>query len=124
MKNLLKIGMILIIMFSITLQFTSTVVYADGLVDDPSTYKPSDGDQGNDKLIDKGSKIASLVRNIGIAVAVIALMYIGIRAMTGSVEEKTEFKESIPGYLIGVVLVVAITTLPSLIETFSKGTFN
>lgn len=36
--------------------------------------------------------------------------------MLGSVEEKAEFKGVLPGYLIGAVLVLAITTIPSIIQ--------
>ena len=42
-------------------------------------------------------------------------MVIGIREMTASVEEKSIIKQSMPGYIIGAVLVMAMTTLPSII---------
>ena len=35
--------------------------------------------------------------------------------MYGSVEEKSAYKEALPGYILGLIMVVAITTIPNLI---------
>ena len=45
-------------------------------------------------------------------------MIIGLKTMIGSIEEKTQYKESLPGYLIGVFLLFASTTIPSIIYDF------
>lgn len=59
--------------------------------------------------------VLGIIRVIGIIVSVGALMVIGIREMTASVEEKSIIKQSMPGYIIGAFLVMAMTTLPSII---------
>ena len=59
--------------------------------------------------------VIDVIRSIGIIIAVISLMAIGLKTMVGSVEEKAEFKKVLPGYIVGVILVVAITTLPTII---------
>lgn len=113
MKKIVKIGMILIILFSIIAQLN--ICNAAALIN-TNTYQPAElGDEKG--LVEKANVIASAIRNIGIVVAVIALMVIGIKAMVGSAEEKAEYKKSIPGYLIGVVLVVAMSLIPSIITT-------
>ena len=70
---------------------------------------------GSENIANKANVIIKAIRNIGIVVAVIALMVIGAREMFLSAEEKSKYKESLPGYLLGVVMVVAVTMLPTLI---------
>lgn len=120
MKKVCKIAIILIIMLSI--QFQMNYCYA-AIFDDPDskveTLKPDEiGDEK--ELVDKASIIVSVIRNIGIVIAVISLMIIGIRTMVGSAEEKSAYKEALPGYIIGVVLVVSITMLPTIIYEIMK----
>ena len=66
-------------------------------------------------LVRKANHIVTVIRNVGIVVSVIALMVIGLKEMTASVEEKSIIKQAMPGYIIGAILVLAITTLPSVI---------
>lgn len=74
----------------------------------------------NSTLADKAGKILGFIRNVGIVTSVIALMIIGLKTMFGSIEEKSKYKESLPGYLIGVFLLFATTTIPSIIYNFFK----
>ena len=70
----------------------------------------------NTKSIDNRTKrILGIIRGIGIVVSVIALMVIGIKEITGSIEEKSAIKKAMPVYVLGVIMVVAVTTLPSII---------
>ena len=48
-------------------------------------------------------------------------MAIGIKEMTSSAEEKSIIKQALPVYILGVIMVVAITTLPSIIYNIVKG---
>ena len=105
--------------------------YADGgegkVIDEigtayPDVYKPS---LSNEKLeieaFDKKVKaILSTIRAIGIILSIGVLMIIGIKTMIAGVEEKTILKKAMPGYVLGVILVVAITALPSLIFEIVK----
>ena len=70
---------------------------------------------GQEQIESKANVIVKAIRNIGLVVAVISLMVMGLREMFLSAEEKSKYKESLPGYLFGVVMVVAVTLLPSLI---------
>ena len=60
------------------------------------------------------------IRAIGIVVSVIALIVIGIRQITASAEEKSIIKEAMPGYILGLILVVSITFLPTIIYNFMQ----
>ena len=115
MKKIVKIGIILVILFSIMAQLN----ICNAALIDTGTYEPSDLGK-EETLVDKANVIASAIRNIGIVVAVIALMVIGIKAMVGSAEEKAEYKKSIPGYLLGAVMIAVISLIPSLILTLTS----
>ena len=130
MKKIIKIVMTLIVFILISVQYNNTV-YADGAgegnaksatwtTQSPSWWKPTDVDVGQSEMIDKAKIITTALRNIGIVVAVIALMVLGFRQMTASAEQKSIIKESLPGYLIGVVMVITLTVLPSIIYELTK----
>lgn len=111
-KNLI---IIMIVAISILL-INFNCVYAANVID-PEGYKPNDSVvSGDDKIFtDKVDVILSAVKNIGIVASVISITIIGIRFMFGSVEEKAEFKQVMPGYLIGTFLVFAVTVIPDII---------
>lgn len=135
MKKVLKITIILMIIFTLFAQINN--VYAekkseleetekykgyDTKWSDKSTdwWKPSDDNILEDELTKRANVITTVIRNVGIILSVIVLMIIGIKEMTASVEEKSVIKQALPGYLIGVIMVVAITTLPSIIYSLVK----
>ena len=146
MKKVLKITIILIMIFTMFAQVSMTfAAQTKGTSDsgggiqpsssgssaggkastkwsDKSTdwWKPTDPNIGEKNLVDKANVITTVIRNIGIVVSVIALMIIGIREMTASVEEKSIIKQSMPGYILGAVMVGAISFLPSLIYNIVK----
>ena len=114
MRIIVKITIVtVIIMFYI---FQSCLIYA-AVVPNPDKYNPDSHRNPADEevLVRKVSSILGLVRNIGILVSVGALMTIGIKTMTGSIEEKSKYKQSLPVYILGAMLLMAMTTLPSII---------
>lgn len=119
MKKLIKMIYIILIVLTLTMcfQMINNKTCATDIVD-PDDYEPTIEDTSS--LFDRAEIIVALIRNIGIVVSVIALMLIGIRAMVGSAEEKADYQKSLPGYLIGAVLVFAMTMIPSIIYNALK----
>ena len=64
-----------------------------------------------DAIVEKGGTIIEVIRVIGIIVTVISLMLLGIKYMTGSVEEKADYKKTMIPYLIGVVIFFSLSTI-------------
>lgn len=85
--------------------------------ENPANFNPSSyqNTSSTKTYVEKVSKVLTILRSIGIVLSVIALMIIGIREMFASVEEKSEIKKAMPGYIIGIIMVTAITVLPSII---------
>lgn len=67
---------------------------------------------------DVGSTIVSTIRIVGMIFSIGALMIIGIRYMTSTVEEKAFQKESLIFYCIGAFLIFSIVNIVSVIYNY------
>ena len=111
-KTIIKIMIILVIVSLIII--TSTNTFA-GVT--PSDIK------GDELSLDLGfiNNVTNLIRTIGAFIAVGALMVIGIQYVTGSIEEKANYKKSMMPYVIGCfVLFGASLIVPKITEIFTK----
>ena len=126
-KTLRKIIIILVIAtLSLVFFQTKTAAYTDetklasGVID-PNDFKPEPIDN-NDiaPIVSKGATLVSVIRVIGIIVTVVCLMLIGIKYMTGSIEEKADYKKSMIPYLIGVFVFFALSQLLAIIIEFAN----
>ena len=63
--------------------------------------------------------IATGIQTIGIILSVIVIGILGIKFMTGSVEEKADYKKSIIPYLVGTILLVTIGTIIRIINNLT-----
>lgn len=110
-----KTRKILIVLLIIILSFMLlNTVHAITTVN-PDDYKPPEIENGG-KLATIGNKIIGGIQLVGSITSVVVLVFIGIKYMLGSVEEKAEYKESMQPYLIGAVLLFATTTVLGIIS--------
>lgn len=66
-------------------------------------------------------KILSIVRIIGMAVAVIMLTILGIKYVAASPNEKAEYKKGMTIYVVGAVLLFGASLLLGVIQNFVGG---
>lgn len=78
-------------------------------------------DQSSNKVMDMGNKIIGAIQLIGSIVSVLTLVVLGIKYMAGSVEERAEYKKTMMPYVIGAVMVFAITNLLKILENVISG---
>ena len=131
-KSNKMIKIIFLIMLLITMIFFMTnVVQAttdtDVTIDfNPDDWKPNDDQQitegqettgaiGANRLMNIGNSIIGIIQIVGSFTSVIVLIIIGIRYMMGSVEERAEYKKAMAPYIIGAVMVFAITNILSIV---------
>ncbi len=89
------------------------------VLEDPESYRQENGD--NSGLVDIGNIIVSIVRTLGTAISVLMLMIVGIKYITGSVEEKAEYKQTMWPYIVGAFLIFSGSALTSIIyDMFNK----
>ena len=111
MKKTVKIlSMLLIVM--ITVFAFSNFSFADEVKigDITPEYKGS-----TSGMLGIAKNVTGLIRNVAIIASVIIIMVLGVKYMIGSVEEKAEYKKSFMPLIIGIILVVAATTIASFI---------
>ena len=71
-----------------------------------------------------GRAIVSVVKVIGVIVAVVVLLILGVKYMLGSAEERAEYKKTMVPYIVGAVLIFASTTLVGIVYDLADSLNN
>ena len=80
------------------------------------------GDDG--KISTLGGNIVNILQVVGIVIAVIVILVIGIKYMIGSAEEKAEYKKTMIPYVIGALLVFAGTSIVKVVYSLATSAKN
>ena len=112
-KGLIKIILMLIVIIMIG----NHSVFA---IKDPAELLISQTVPGDEELEDLGKTILGVITVIGYAMSIIILIVMGIKYMTGSVEEKASYKKTMIPYVVGCVILVAAPTLTNIVYEASK----
>ena len=67
-----------------------------------------------------GGMVLGAVQAIGMSVAIIILIVLGIKYMSAAPNDRAEIKKHAVVYVVGAVLLFAASTLVGIIRTFSK----
>lgn len=112
MKKTSKIIVALLIILSIVMISVSS--FADPLT--PGSFGTGTIDPSQTSIIQgMGGQIIGVVRTVGVLVAVVILLILGIKYMVGSAEEKADYKKSMIPYLVGAVLIFAASTIAGIV---------
>lgn len=115
-----KIIIILIILMICILNMTNVYGTQSSKID-TGDYEPTDLDSSDyEKAFDMASTIVSVITVGGIAISIVSLMYLGIKYMYGSVEERAEYKRTMIPMLIGIILLFSSSTIVSIIYSMVK----
>ena len=98
----------------------------EGVVDYIDKYTPTgDIDPADEtQLLGKVNVVLSTIVDIGIVIAVIMIAVLGVKYMLGSVEEKAEYKKTLVPYVVGVVMLLGITTIVKILQTLGENINN
>ena len=66
---------------------------------------------GQDQITNLVTSVMSFIWILSIVVAVVVIMYTGLKFIVGSANEKAEYKKSLVPIVVGVLLLVAATTI-------------
>ena len=111
MKKAIKIIVALFIVLSIVMISISSFA---GKVVEPKDFSAID--PTNTSIIKTmGGQIIGVVRTVGVLVAVVILLILGIKYMIGSAEEKADYKKNMVPYLVGAVLIFAASTIAGIV---------
>ena len=67
----------------------------------------------------KANNIVNTIQVVGVVVAVVGLIALGVKYMFGSVEERADYKKTMIPYLIGCIFIFSISTIIKLIYTIT-----
>lgn len=79
-------------------------------------FKPSgltEDDYG--EAFNIASTIVGTLTTVGVIVAVVGIIILGLKYMMGSVEQKAEYKKTMIPYLVGCIFIFCISTIVSII---------
>lgn len=117
MKKSIKVISTLLLAIMLVTSIAGTVLAVD-----PNTVLNGLNGNGNvqtNDLTKVGNNIVSIIQVVGIVIAVIVLLVIGIKYMMGSASEKAEYKKTMIPYIVGAVLIFAGTSLVRVIYSLS-----
>ena len=117
-KNKIKYGITIICLLMVLLLIPSTIVRATTItnpIENPEHYNPTGQGGESTQLAGIGKTIVATVQGVGIVISVIGLMFLGIRYMYGSMEERAKYKETMYPFIIGLILLLAVTSLLQVI---------
>lgn len=117
MKKSIKVISTLLLAIMLVTSIAGTVLAVD-----PNTVLNGLNGNGNvqiDDLTKVGNNIVTIIQVVGIVIAVIVLLVIGIKYMMGSASEKAEYKKTMIPYIVGAVLIFAGTSLVRVIYSLS-----
>ena len=119
MKKRVRIFIIIILIIIKLSSFMATISYADLI--NPNDYNPNNSnDEVPEKFTNMVGIIATTIQTIGVILSVIVIGLLGIKYMTGSVEERADYKKSMIPFLVGTVLIVAVGTIIRIVNDLTS----
>ena len=110
MKKLSKIFAILLI---VAVAMVALTIVANATAGDVGNIfnKAQNSSVNKTGMEDVAGNIVSIITTIGIIVAIIVLLVLGIKYMMGSAAEKAEYKKTMIPYLVGAVLIFGASAI-------------
>lgn len=68
-----------------------------------------------------GNQIIGIITTVGVVVAVVILLVLGIKYMMGSASEKAEYKKTMIPYLVGAVLIFGASAITKVVVSLGAG---
>lgn len=122
MKKQVKIiSIILVVLMALTA--VSSVVLATDMSATIDKIGQGNANANAEEVVNLGATIVTIMQTVGIVVAVVILLVLGIKYMIGSAEEKAEYKKTMIPYLVGAILIFAATTIVNVVYNMANA-FN
>ena len=122
MKRTIKITGIILVA-AMLLALLTTVSNASGELDPAAManqLKGNTSDAQND-VMNIGNQIIGIITTVGVVVAVVILLVLGIKYMMGSASEKAEYKKTMIPYLVGAILIFGASAITKVVVSLASG---
>ena len=122
MKKTVKLVSILLLTVMIVMTLT-TMVRANGIdaanIAEGLTGTTTGNAQAGVTKI--GNQLIGIITTVGVVVAVIVLLILGIKYMMGSASEKAEYKKTMIPYLVGAILIFGASAITKVVVSLATG---
>lgn len=121
MKKTVKLISILLFVAMISISLT-TVVSASG-IDAANLANQLKGNTSTAEgdVMNIGNQIIGIITTVGVVVAVVILLVLGIKYMMGSASEKAEYKNTMIPYLVGAILIFGASAITKVVVGLASG---
>ena len=104
-----------ILMVILLVSMFSSVVMASDPASQVKNFTSSNNTPGKAEIQGLAGNVISILTTVGIAVAIIILLILGIKYMMGSASEKAEYKKTMIPYLVGAILIFGASGIAKLV---------
>lgn len=111
MKKAIKIITALCLVFTLFLGVAQPTISLAAGAEDTIGLLNHDKKDGQQQITNLGTSVMSFIWILSIVVAVVVVMYTGLKFIVGSANEKAEYKKSLVPIVVGVLLLVAATSI-------------
>lgn len=121
MKKTIK--MFEIMMIALMLVMGMTTICSAGNVDPAGIASNLHGTQSNaqTQVTNIGNQIIGIITTVGVVVAVVVLLILGIKYMMGSASEKAEYKKTMIPYIVGAALIFGASAITKVVIGLASG---
>lgn len=122
MKRTIKLASVLLLIAVISMTLT-TMVSANGGIDAANIAGGLKGTTSNaqNDVTKIGNQLIGIITTVGVVVAVIILLVLGIKYMMGSASEKAKYKETMIPYLVGAILIFGAYAITKVVVGLAQG---
>lgn len=124
MEKILKFSLTLILVFSVlfgVFDLASEASYSEQMVtllNESESYNDTTGTV--DKVNNITATVITAVRIVGITVAIVMLLVVAMKYMTAAPGDKADIKKSAIQYVVGAIVLFAVTGILGIISQFSN----
>ena len=120
MKKLSKIFAVLLILAIAMVAFTTVANATAGDVAN-IFQKAEESNVDTGDMTTVAGNIVNIITWVGIIVAIIVLLVLGIKYMMGSAAEKAEYKKTMIPYLVGAILIFGASAITQVVVNIASG---
>ena len=121
MKKTVKIVGVMIIMLALLVGMTTVCKAQDLNPGDIAGQLGGTHSDAQDSVVGIGNQIIGIITTVGVVVAVVILLVLGIKYMMGSASEKAEYKKTMIPYLVGAILIFGASAITTVVVNLASG---
>ena len=121
MKKTVKLASILLLVVIISMTLTTMVSASNIDAANIAGGLTGTTSGAQNDVVNIGNQLIGIITTVGVVVAVIILLVLGIKYMMGSASEKAEYKKTMIPYLVGAVLIFGASAITKVVVGLAQG---